>query len=886
MNYSQKGTANKQRALTSRRRRMISKVNVAFFRTLFLCFLVCVIVGGFAGFGVIKGLIDNAPSIDSIDVAPSGFATTLYYSNGKESQKLIGSGANRVYVTLDQIPDYVENAFIAIEDARFRIHNGIDVKGIFRAFFNGLSKGEFDEGASTLTQQLLKNQIFNGGSEPTFIAKLERKIQEQYLAIQLEDKLSKDQILEYYLNTINLGQNTLGVQTASLRYFGKDVSELTISEAAVIAGITQSPAALNPISHPEANRDKREIVLRYMKEQGFITESEYEEALADDVYSRIQQFNEEQYSDTSVQVNSYFTDAVCEQVIKDLQDKLGYSETQAVNALYRDGLQIFTTQSQKIQKICDKIFRDESMYPASSQWALTYRLSIMGKDGEEHHYNEYHLKKYFVTTKKQTSFDLYFKNKEDAVPYIEEFRAHILEDAEEITGESTNYTIQPQISFVLMNQYNGKVLALVGGRGEKTASRTLNRATDSTRQPGSTFKVVSTYLPALDTRGMTLASVQDDAEFYYPDSQRKVHNWDGDSYKGLTTLRQGIVRSMNVVTVKTMVDVTPSVAYDYLMRLGFTTVYDKYVDENGKLFSDLQYPTALGGLTKGVTNFELTAAFAAIANKGVYTKPTLYTKILDHDGNVLLENKPETRQVMKESTAWLLTNAMEDVVKVGTGGLTRFTSMSMPVAGKTGTTSNDIDLWFVGYTPYYTAGIWSGYDNNKDQDNTSYHKVLWRTVMQTVHQKLDKEYKEFEKPGNIVTAKICTKSGKLAVDGLCDGCIRTEYFEAGTVPTEKCDIHVKFRICNKSKKIAGKYCPEDEVTEQVFLLKEETGKTADTPYVISPDELNETCHIHTSPVIERPVEEPTDEPVEPAAPSEVPSEAPTDSPENNRRKKK
>ncbi|MFW5669881.1 MAG: transglycosylase domain-containing protein, partial [Acetivibrio ethanolgignens] len=826
MNYSQKGTANKQRALTSRRRRMISKVNVAFFRTLFLCFLVCVIVGGFAGFGVIKGLIDNAPSIDSIDVAPSGFATTLYYSNGKESQKLIGSGANRVYVTLDQIPDYVENAFIAIEDARFRTHNGIDVKGIFRAFFNGLSKGEFDEGASTLTQQLLKNQIFNGGSEPTFIAKLERKIQEQYLAIQLEDKLSKDQILEYYLNTINLGQNTLGVQTASLRYFGKDVSELTISEAAVIAGITQSPAALNPISHPEANRDKREIVLRYMKEQGFITESEYEEALADDVYSRIQQFNEEQYSDTSVQVNSYFTDAVCEQVIKDLQDKLGYSETQAVNALYRDGLQIFTTQSQKIQKICDKIFRDESMYPASSQWALTYRLSIMGKDGEEHHYNEYHLKKYFVTTKKQTSFDLYFKNKEDAVPYIEEFRAHILEDAEEIPGESTNYTIQPQISFVLMNQYNGKVLALVGGRGEKTASRTLNRATDSTRQPGSTFKVVSTYLPALDTRGMTLASVQDDAEFYYPDSQRKVHNWDGDSYKGLTTLRQGIVRSMNVVTVKTMVDVTPSVAYDYLMRLGFTTVYDKYVDENGKLFSDLQYPTALGGLTKGVTNFELTAAFAAIANKGVYTKPTLYTKILDHDGNVLLENKPETRQVMKESTAWLLTNAMEDVVKVGTGGLTRFTSMSMPVAGKTGTTSNDIDLWFVGYTPYYTAGIWSGYDNNKDQDNTSYHKVLWRTVMQTVHQKLDKEYKEFEKPGNIVTAKICTKSGKLAVDGLCDGCIRTEYFEAGTVPTEKCDIHVKFRICNKSKKIAGKYCPEDEVTEQVFLLKEETGKTA------------------------------------------------------------
>lgn len=875
MNYSKKGTANKQRVLNSRRRKMISKMNVAFFRTIFLCFLVCVIIGGFAGVGVIKGLIDNAPSIDSIDVAPSGFATTLYYSNGKESQKLIGSGANRVYVTLDQIPEHVSNAFIAIEDSRFRTHNGIDVKGIFRAFFTGLKQGNFDEGASTLTQQLLKNQVFNGGSEATFIAKLERKIQEQYLAVQLENKLSKDQILEYYLNTINLGQNTLGVQTASLRYFGKDVSELSISEAAVIAGITQSPSALNPISHPERNSEKRLIVLRYMKEQGFINEEEYDTAVADDVYSRIKLVNDEQYSDVSAQVNTYFTDAVCEQVITDLQDKLGYSESQAVNALYRNGLEIFTTQNQRVQKVCDKIFNDESMYPASSQWALTYRLSVMDAEGEEHHYNEQHLKKYFNATKKNTNFDLYFKNKADAEPYIEEFRSHILEDAEDITGEYTNYTIQPQISFVLMNQHNGKVLALIGGRGEKTASRTLNRATDATRQPGSTFKVVSTYLPALDTRGMTLASIQDDAEFYYPDSQKKVRNWDGEAYKGLTPLRQGIVRSMNVVSVKTMVDVTPSVSYDYLMRLGFTTVYDKYVDENGKLFTDIQYPTALGGLTKGVTNFELTAAFAAIANKGVYTKPILYTKILDHDGNVLLENEPVTRQVMKESTSWLLTSAMQDVVSGagGTGGLARFPSM--PIAGKTGTTSNDIDIWFVGYTPYFTAGIWSGYDNNKDQDNTSYHKILWRTAMQAVHEKLGKKYKEFEKPGNITTAKICTKSGKLAVDGLCDGFTRTEYFEAGTAPTEKCDIHVKFRICKKSKEIAGEYCPEKMIEERVFLLKEETGKTADTPYVISPEDMNTVCHIHTSPAApepeepDEPDEEPDTEPL-PEEPSGVP----------------
>jgi penicillin-binding protein 1A len=307
---------------------------------------------------------------------------------------------------------------------------------------------------------------------------------------------------------------------------------------------------------------------------------------------------------------------------------------------------------------------------------------------------------------------------------------------------------------------------------------------------------------------------------------------------------------MNVVTVKTMVDVTPSVAYDYLIRLGFTTIYDKYIDESGNLYTDISYPTALGGLTKGVTNFELTAAFAAIANGGVYTKPLLYTKILDHDGNVLIDNEPETSQVMKESTAWLLTNAMEDVVKVGTGSLTRFTSISMPVAGKTGTTSSDNDLWFVGYTPYYTAGIWSGYDTNKDQDDTRYHKILWRTVMQTIHEKLGKEYKEFTRPSSIVSATICTKSGKLAVSGLCDSYTRSEYFESGTVPTDTCDTHVRYRICSASHKIAGEYCPEDLVSSQVFLLKEETSTTDDTPYVISPNGLSDVCDVHTSPVVE------------------------------------
>lgn len=848
MNYSQKGTVKKKKQGKSKKSKLMKKAGVSFFRTFIVCCFICLIVGCFAGVGVIRGIIDGAPSIDDINVAPTGFATTLYYSDGSEIQNLVGSDANRVYATLDEIPKDVQNAFIAIEDERFWTHNGIDVKGIVRAFFNGISKGEFDQGASTLTQQLLKNQVFGGGSEPTFAAKLKRKLQEWYLAVQLEEKLEKDEILEYYLNTINLGQNTLGVRSASLRYFDKDVSELSLSEATVIAGITQSPSYLNPISYPEDNAAKRKIILKYMEEQGYITKAEHEEALADDVYSRIQTVNEEQYADSS-NINSYFVDELIDHIIIDLQEKAGYSETQAFNLLYRGGLQIHTTQNKKIQDVCDEVFANESLYPSNSEWELTYRLSVMHEDKSQSHYSEQHLKKYF-REEKGVTLSLYYNEKGAADAYVEEFRASVLGPNDTIAGEVINYTLQPQVSFVVMNQENGKVLAMIGGRGEKTGNRTLNRATDSPRQPGSTFKIVSTYLPALDTKGMTLATVQDDTKFTYPGSGKQVNNWDKSGYKGFTTLRQGIYDSMNVLAVKTMVDITPQIAYDYLMRLGFTTIYDKYVTPSGEIYTDIQYPTALGGLTVGVTNYELTAAFAAIANHGVYTEPVMYTKIIDHKGKVLIENEPDTRQVMKETTAWLLTDAMRDVITKGTGGRLRFNEISMPVAGKTGTTSNDIDLWFVGYTPYYTAGIWGGYDNNKDQSNTSYHKDLWRTAMQKIHQVMDKEYTDFQRPAGITSATICTKSGKLAVEGLCNATKRSEYFDSTTVPKEKCDVHVKYMICTESEELAGEFCPEDLVEEKIFLLKEEAEgvTTADTPFVIAPDtltnEFKETCHLH------------------------------------------
>jgi penicillin-binding protein 1A len=322
--------------------------------------------------------------------------------------------------------------------------------------------------------------------------------------------------------------------------------------------------------------------------------------------------------------------------------------------------------------------------------------------------------------------------------------------------------------------------------------------------------------------------------------------WNVGVYEGLSTLRRAIYRSMNIVTVKTLALVTPQVGFDYLKKLGFTTIVDSRTTESGQVFSDINLSMALGGITDGVTNLQLTAGFAAIANSGVYTEPTFYTKILDHDGKVLLESDPVTNQVMKESTSYLLTNAMEDVVVQGTGSSVKFPNINMPIAGKTGTTSDDNDLWFAGYTPYYTATIWSGFDNNLTQTNKTYHKIIWRDIMERIHTKYKLETVPFTMPDSVVSAKICTKSGKLAVDGLCDeyiggSTVKTEYFSKGTVPTEKCDVHVKVTVCKDSKKIANDFCPLPSLEEIVYLAKKETAKTNDTQYILPTD----ICNIHT-----------------------------------------
>ena len=873
MNFSKKGVIDKQHQIKSTSKRLNTKLRVNLFRLFLVCVVFVGIVGVLTVSGAVKGMIDNAPDIAQINIVPDRFTTHIYYSDGSLSDTLVTSEGNRVMKTIEEIPDVLEHAFIAIEDERFYEHKGIDIRGIFRAGFSVLKTKGLGFGASTITQQLLKNKVFGGGAEENAMDKIVRKIQEQYLAIKLENEYSKDEILEAYLNTINLGNRSFGVQTAAQSYFGKDVEELTLSESAVIAAIALSPVRQNPINFPEANAERRKKCLDNMLELGFCTQEEYEEALADDVYSRISLHAQEESGKSSY--NSYFTDELINQIISDLQTKKGYTYDQAEKLVYGGGLEIYTTQDKNVQGIVDKYFTDESNFPAvgeGSYYELSvYNLSILKEDGSEVHYHTNDLFEYFkdyedtegkyLHSSGKKGISSYGYDKEDMIAKTEEFKAAMLGPNDAVSGETLNITLQPQASMTIMDQSTGKVVAIYGGRGVKVGNRILNRATSTTRPVGSTFKVLAAFLPALDSGGYTLASPFDDSEYFYPTGE-KVTNWYKGFYKGLSTIREGIYNSMNIVATRTMEAITPRVGFDYLKKLGFSTLVDE-PDKNGH--SDVNVSLALGGLTNGVTNLELTAAYAAIANGGVYNKPIFYTKVVDHNGKVLLTNETNSTQVMKSSTAWLLTNAMEDTIKIGTGKKLGFRNYSMPVAGKTGTVHDYWDLWFSGYTPYYTASIWTGFDNNREQANKSYHQDLWRNIMEEIHSTLGLERKSFTKPDSIVTATICTKSGKLAVPGLCDhakggSTVRTEYFAKGTVPTETCDVHAKVLICKESGYFAGPYCPEDQVQEVVYLMKDsETSVTWDTENLYPTGEKATTCPIHSDGIILPPDEETDDD---------------------------
>lgn len=855
MNFSKTKVIEKHKALISTQKKLTTKIFVTMFRL--LVFIVVLGIGtiGFFGLGMIKGIIDSAPSIESVNISPVEFSTTIYDSDGNEIEKLVTDGSNRQMVSINEIPDCLKYAFIDIEDERFETHNGVDIKGTLRAVTGLFTTGSFSQGGgSTITQQLLKNNVFeDGGRENNMGELITRKIQEQYLAIQLEKTMTKDIILENYLNTINLGAGNYGVQAAATRYFNKDVSDLTISESAVIASITQKPVLYNPITNPDENAKRRAKVLKNMLKNGHITQAEYDEAVADDVYSRIQNVNIE-YDTASPY--SYFTDELIAQVINDLQEQKAYTYTQAVNAVYSGGLSIYSTQDTTIQNICDEELSNPDNYPQTVYYSFSWQWSIQHEDGEIENFSNSSIVYYHKVLLGESNFKIIFRSEEEAQACIDEYKAAYLKEGDTVLGENVIFTLQPQASFSVIDQYTGYVKAIVGGRGEKLTSRSLNRATNTTRQPGSTFKILAAFAPAVDRYNYTLATVFDDAPYNYTSSGRPISNWWGENYLGLSSIRYAITRSMNIVTVKCLTAITPELGFDYLKDFGFTTLVQSRVNGDNTVSTDITQSLALGGLTDGVTNIELCNAYATIANGGVHTEISYYTKVLDNKGHVILEKTPNTHRVLKETTAFLMTTAMHDVVgSVGTGPLANVDGQY--VSGKTGTTSNDYDIWFAGYTPYLTATIWSGFDENTGISDTvydtQYHKAIWSKIMTRIHQEKGYAYKEPDIPENIVTAEICSKCGNLAVEGLCDNdpqgsMIVTEYFAEGTVPEDTCCCHVKYNVCSASNKLATDACPDSTCTEQVyrirFLGRNDDEVTNDTPFEAPEGLEDSSCNVH------------------------------------------
>ena len=804
MKFTRHSIENRLYEMKSKRARIWHRFTGILKTVILFCFVASLFLGASFGYGLFRGVLDSAPDIHKIHVGPTSYATKIYDKKGNLMSTLVTEGSNRERVSYEELPKDMINAFVAIEDERFWRHNGIDFRSILRAVRGVVSDDSSAGGGSTITQQLLKNNVFGGGLHEGKFEKYVRKIQEQYLALELEDqpgldkKEIKKSILTEYLNTINLGANTLGVKVAARRYFNKEVSELSLSESTVIAAITKNPSKLNPITHPENNAVRRKQVLHNMLSQGYIDESRYQEALNDPVYERIQNVN--LVTQGEDKPYSYYTDELTEQVVDALVERLGYKKEDATKLLYSGGLTIYANQDPDLQAIVDQEINNPENYD-TAKYSISWRYTLQHEDGTIVNFSEKDIEKY-LKEGKGISFNGLYTSKDQANKRIEEFKEKVTVDSDRILGETVDYVLEPQASFVLMDPHTGEVLALTGGRGEKKQSKTLNRASNVLRQPGSTFKIITSFAPAIDLYGATLASTYYDSE--YTLGNKTFKNWYSGGYLGFQSIRDGIVYSLNIVAVRCLMEtVKPERGYQYAESLGITSLVKD--DENPAL--------ALGGLTRGVSNLELTQAFSAIANGGELEKAKFFSKIVDQDGKVLIdttEDKPT--QVMKATTAYLLTDAMKesmesnrafasDVRVSSTSTRAHFDGMSQ--AGKSGTTSNNRDIWFIGYTPYYIGGVWGGCDDNqvlKDaktgeyNGGTGFHKDIWRKIMTKIHE--GKTDPGFIRPEDIVEAQVCRKSGKLPTSGCYQdyrgSAVITELFAKGTVPTEKCTYHTSW----------------------------------------------------------------------------------------------
>lgn len=605
--------------------------------------------------------VKNNLSMD-IDISLSDFTlnqtSTLWYtdSNGEyqELSTLYGT-ENRIWVDGEEIPDYMKNAAIAIEDQRFNKHNGVDWYRTAAAFLNmffGNSSNTF--GGSTITQQLIKN--LTDQDEVT----VQRKLLEIFRALELEKNYSKDEIMAWYLNTIFLGEGCYGVYTAAETYFNKELKDLSLAECASIIAITNSPSLYDPFTSTSNNKERQEIILKEMYEQGLIGQEEYKSAKSEELV-----FVRSEDEDYEQQIYSYYEEAVIEDVIQDLMEEKGLSYNAAQRLVYTGGYQIYTCLNMDIQNKVDSVYQDLSALPQS------YSSS----------------------------------------------------------------SPQLQSAIVIIDPYTGDVVALSGGTGEKEANFILNRATDTTRPPGSSIKPIAVYGPAMELGLITQNTTVNDA----PNIRLSGTSWyprnAGGGYRGVITIRQALISSLNTVAAQIMDKLTPKTSYEFLTeKLGMTTLVEE----------DCNYaPLALGQLTNGATVREMAQAYTALANDGIYTESRTYTLVTDMNGNVIIDNESKSSVAFSANTAWNITDMLSAAVSYGTGTEAKLNGMS--TAGKTGTTTDDKDRWFVGYTPYYIAAVWTGYDTPAPMRYSGNPAAqIWKKIMTMVHEGL--ENKAFPEP--------------------------------------------------------------------------------------------------------------------------------------------
>ncbi len=710
---------------------------------LFTCIALAIIAVGIVA-GILTGIIDDTESLDVEYFETTKLTSYIYDKDGKVITSLYQE--NRVIAKYSDLPQHLIDAVTSIEDARFFEHNGIDIKRTASATISYVLNGGHSTagGGSTLTQQLIKNVTGDNDTHWT------RKIREWYRAIMLETKLSKEQIIEKYLNTIYLGAGSHGVEVASQNYFAKPVSQVSVEEAACLAAIIQLPESYNPYRSEEAKAallERKNLVLDQMCKYGKLTQEECDAAKAREVVFK-------KAKSTKQEVNSYFVDAVIEQVITDIMKQKNCTRGAALNLIYGNGYKIYSTQDTRIQKIMEEEYGNPKLF------------------------------------------------------YV-----------------SPRYGEMMQSAMVVNDYHTGSVVGMVGGvTGTKSGDLDLNRATQSPRQPGSSIKPLAAYGPAFELGLLTPSRTLKDERtvFKIPGSADWIpKNWYG-YYAGTVTVKRAIEQSMNIPAAKTLEMVGIDYSYNFIKNMGITTldpVHDKGIAA-----------LALGGLTNGISTYEMAAAYGAIANGGIYVKPKLYTKVVDKNGKDILVADNTIRQVMKEETSYMLIDCLKSVVVRGTGTAARLGSM--PVGGKTGTTNDDKDRWFCGFTPYYSAATWIGYDQPKTIERASYTIVtIWKNVMARIHQNL--AVKNFAAPSGLFKTNICSESGLLPCEAcIAAGTVVSDMFASDTAPKETCGVHKFVEVCAESGHLPSKYCTN---LKKVVVTGDKT--------------ITEACKLHLTPPV-------------------------------------